>query len=31
MLTNRQLDHSFPAVLDILRKGLNLQAPLDIQ
>ena len=25
-----QLDHSFPAVLDILRKGLNLQAPLDI-
>ena len=26
-----QLDHSFPAVLDILRKGLNLQAPLDIQ
>ena len=21
----------FPAVLDILRKGLNLQAPLDIQ
>ena len=27
MLTNRQLDH---AVLDILRKGLNLQAPLDI-
>ena len=31
MLTNRQLDHSFPAVPDILRKGLNLQAPLDIQ
>ena len=31
MLTNRQLDHSFPAVLDILRKGLNLPAPLDIQ
>ena len=31
MLTNRQLDHSFPAVLDILRKGLNLQAPLDIK
>ena len=31
MLTNRQLDHSFLAVLDILRKGLNLQAPLDIQ
>ena len=30
MLTNRQLDHSFPAVLDILRKGLNLHAPLDI-
>ena len=30
MLTNRQLDHSFDAVLDILRKGLNLQAPLDI-
>ena len=30
MLTNRQLDHSFAAVLDILRKGLNLQAPLDI-
>ena len=27
MLINRQLDHSFPAVLDIL----NLQAPLDIQ
>ena len=25
-----QLDHSFPAALDILRKGLNLQAPLDI-
>jgi len=25
-----QLDHSFPAVLDILRKGLNLQALLDI-
>ena len=31
MLTNRQLDNSFPAVLDILRKGLNLQAALDIQ
>ena len=31
MLINRQLDHSFPAVVDILRKGLNLQAPLDIQ
>ena len=31
MLTNRQLEHSFPAVLDIFRKGLNLQAPLKIQ
>jgi len=31
MPTNRQLDHSFPAVLDIFRKGLNLPAPLDIQ
>jgi len=31
MLTNRQLDHSFPAVLDIFGKGLNVQAPLDIQ
>ena len=31
MPTNRQLDHSFPAVLDIFGKGLNLPAPLDIQ
>jgi len=31
MLTNRQLDHSFAAVLDIFEKGLNLPAPLDIQ
>ena len=31
MPTNRQLDHSFPAVLDIFVKGLNLPAPLDIQ
>ena len=31
MLTNRQLDHSFAAVLDIFEKGLNLLAPLDIQ
>jgi len=31
MTTNRQLDNSFPAVLDIFGKGLNLPAPLDIQ
>jgi len=31
MPTNRHLDHSFPAVLDIFGKGLNLPAPLDIQ
>jgi len=31
MPTNRQLDHSLPAVLDIFGKGLNLPAPLDIQ
>ena len=31
MPTNRQSDHSFPAVLDIFVKGLNLPAPLDIQ
>ena len=31
MPTNPQLDHSFPAVLDIFGKGLNLPAPLDIQ
>ena len=31
MTTNRQLDHSFPVVLDIFGKGLNLPAPLDIQ
>ena len=31
MPTNRQLDHSFPAVLDIFGNGLNLPAPLDIQ
>jgi len=29
--TNRQLDHSFPAVLDIFGKGLNFPVPLDIQ
>ena len=29
--TYRQLDHSFPAVLDIFGNGLNLPAPLDIQ
>ena len=31
MPTNRQLDHSFPAVLVIFGKGLNLPAPMDIQ
>ena len=31
MTTNRQLANSFPAVLDIFGKGLNLPAPLDIQ
>ena len=31
MPTNRQLDHSFPAVLDIFGKGLNLPALLNIQ
>ena len=31
MPTNRQLDNSFPVVLDIFGKGLNLPAPLDIQ
>jgi len=29
MPTNRQLDNSFPVVLDIFGKGLNLPAPLD--
>jgi len=31
MPTNQQLDNSFPVVLDIFGKGLNLPAPLDIQ
>jgi len=31
MATNGQINHSFPAVLDIFGKGLNLPAPLDIQ
>ena len=31
MPTNRQLDHSFPAVLVIFGKGLNLPAAMDIQ